>query len=1058
MKQRSLLVILAVFIVTVALLAVNGGTAQAAGLAQPQSQTACSPSITVMNANDSGAGSLRQAIDDLCTGGTITFNGDYTIILASTLSINKNITIDGVGRSITLDGNNTVLVIVVAMNGTLNLQNLTVWRGSNSLGGGGGGIKTSGDLNVTNVYFANNTTTGSGGGIYVTPVFSPPIITVTNSTFYQNSASEGGAISNYGSIATVTGSTFWGNSASNKGGAIEQDGWGSTVVTNSTFFLNTAAGTYGGGAIDSDDSDLSVVNSTFSGNTNSYAAIVVLYGDLTFHNNIVRRSSPQNCDLVPDTSSISNNLADDNSCGSGFTNSPNILLGPRGTYGGNTETFPLLPGSAAIDGTSTNCPATDQRGVARGSTCDIGAFESRGFTLNISGGNNQTTFINTPFANPLQLSVGSAYGEPVNGGVVTFARPGSGPSINPSSNVTATVSGDNISRNVSANGIAGSYSVTATANGASNQYFSLTNIAGTTTSLASSLNPSGYGQGVIFTATVTSGGGIPTGSVQFYADGLPLGSPVTLAGGIATATTSALSVGSHPITATYSGSANYTASTSAFFTQIVTCFNALTVTTAADSGPGSLRYAVAAVCPGGSITFAGDYTINLASELPIAKSLTIDATGHTVTVSGNNAVRVFDITGGGNTVILKGMTIANGRSDQGGGIYTTAQTTADRCTFTGNRSSSSGGAIAVWGGSLTITNSTFSENASEESSAGAIFLGSGSLTATNCTFSENSSISSGGALYNQNGWMTLNNVTLSNNTAAYGTGGGIFLSSAAFPSRMTSSLVAGSGANGNCGGEPFASGSANNLADDGSCSGGFSQVTSVGLAPLGDYGGDTQTMRLKSDSPAIDAGAGCPTADQRDQTRDDLACDIGAYELKYADSPTVIRSVSTVTSTTFGPALMGIQRDAGFSNPGVITVTKSAWRTQGPESIGATWAITPTTTSGFSLTLQLCYTPAELGSLTESALRFWRNSGSTWAENTTVPVLSTVNGNRCAAVSGIQALSTWTLATATPTAVTIEHLAATSNPIGVWGPIGLVTLLVLIVGFVVLHRRQKTCA
>jgi predicted outer membrane repeat protein len=245
MKQRSLFVILIVFIFTVTLLSVRGGAVQARGLDQPQSPTACSPSIVVTNANDSGAGSLRQAIDDLCTGGTITFNGDYTIILDSTLIIHKNVMINGVGHNIVLNGNNVVQVILVAMDGTLNLQNLTVWQGSSSLGGGGG-IKTSGDLNVTNVYFANNTTTGEGGVIYVTPVSSPPIITVTNSTFYQNSASEGGAISNYGSIATVTGSTFWGNSASDRGGAIGQDAWGSTVVTNSTFFLNTAAGTYGG--------------------------------------------------------------------------------------------------------------------------------------------------------------------------------------------------------------------------------------------------------------------------------------------------------------------------------------------------------------------------------------------------------------------------------------------------------------------------------------------------------------------------------------------------------------------------------------------------------------------------------------------------------------------------------------------------------------------------------------------------------------------------------------------------------------------------------------------
>ena len=201
------------------------------------------------------------------------------------------------------------------------------------------------------------------------------------------------------------------------------------------------------------------------------------------------------------------------------------------------------------------------------------------------------------------------------------------------------------------------------------------------------------------------------------------------------------------------------------------------------------------------------------------------------------------------------------------------------------------------------------------------------------------------------------------------------------------------------------------------------------LAALGNYGGATQTFALLPDSPAIDAGnpSSCQTTDQRGQARDDLQCDIGAYELKYADSHTVLRPVSSAITTTFGPALIGIQRDAGFTNPGTITVTKAAWSPKGPESIGAQWTITPGSTSGtFSLTLQLCYTNAELGSLTESALRFWRSDGLTWTQQITVPVLSIVNGLRCATISGVNALSRWTLAETIPTAITLNDLRATS--------------------------------
>ena len=85
----------------------------------------------------------------------------------------------------------------------------------------------------------------------------------------------------------------------------------------------------------------------------------------------------------------------------------------------------------------------------------------------------------------------------------------------------------------------------------------------TTTGVASSLNPSVYGQSVTFTAAVTAAIGVPTGSVQFEVDGVNLGAPVALSGGTASLTSSNLSVGTHAITAQYSGDAAYNASTGA---------------------------------------------------------------------------------------------------------------------------------------------------------------------------------------------------------------------------------------------------------------------------------------------------------------------------------------------------------------------------------------------------------------------------------------------------------------------------------------------------------------
>jgi Bacterial Ig-like domain (group 3)/Divergent InlB B-repeat domain len=138
--------------------------------------------------------------------------------------------------------------------------------------------------------------------------------------------------------------------------------------------------------------------------------------------------------------------------------------------------------------------------------------------------------------------------EPLSGGVATFS--------------TAALS-------------VGSHSITATYGGDSNFQGStspmltqVVNSSSTTTALKSSLNPSTVGQTVTLTATVTSSGGTPTGTVNF-SDGGALNVTEPLSGGVATFSTASLSVGSHSITATYGGDSNFQGSTSSVLTQVV---------------------------------------------------------------------------------------------------------------------------------------------------------------------------------------------------------------------------------------------------------------------------------------------------------------------------------------------------------------------------------------------------------------------------------------------------------------------------------------------------------
>jgi hypothetical protein len=109
--------------------------------------------------------------------------------------------------------------------------------------------------------------------------------------------------------------------------------------------------------------------------------------------------------------------------------------------------------------------------------------------------------------------------------------------------------------------------------------------ASTTTTIASSANPSVFGQSVTLTATITGNNGTPIGTVQFAIDGSNFGGAITLAGGLATVSTDSLSVGTHSISAVYSGGSGFSPSMGSLSGgQTVSQANTTTTITA-DSNP-----------------------------------------------------------------------------------------------------------------------------------------------------------------------------------------------------------------------------------------------------------------------------------------------------------------------------------------------------------------------------------------------------------------------------------------------------------------------------------------
>jgi hypothetical protein len=506
----------------------------------PPGQLSLRMAVTVADFNNSGTSTP-------ITFDPTVFAAPQTITLTSgTLPLSETTApmfITGPDAGVTIFGAQTGPGISVVAGVTATLSGLTITHT--------GGISNDGSLFVSNCSFAGNSAPGGGAIInQVSTHLNTPLLSVRNSSFTSNSAGAGGggAILNE-SVLTVNNCTFASNSAGS-GGAILNEG--GLTVNNCTFSANAAHFLGHGGGI-------------FQGGN------AVLNGDIvvgnfaidSFHNptpnDIYGSADPSSSDNLIGTGS--GGLLDGQNGNQVGVPIANVGLAALGNYGGPTQTFALLPGSPALGrGITETTAATDQRGVARpiGTPSDVGAFQSRGFSLTTSG-DNQSAPINTAFASSLQVTVSANDpGVPVAGGVVTFtansATNGAGAVLGTPS-VTLTASGVASTAAV-ANGIAGTYTVTASAGSTNTATFSLNNLAQAATVVSvTSDHASGsvYGETVIFTAVVSSsaGAGTPTGSVQFQVDGANYGASVTLNGGTATFATATLPAGSHRIVAFY---------------------------------------------------------------------------------------------------------------------------------------------------------------------------------------------------------------------------------------------------------------------------------------------------------------------------------------------------------------------------------------------------------------------------------------------------------------------------------------------------------------------------
>lgn len=429
----------------------------------------CASALTVTNANTSGSGSLNQAIADLCSGGTITFDGDYTIPITG-LTPAKSLTMDGSGHAVTLSGG-----LLINPGETTVLNGLAL-SGHGSGGGSALGIINHGTLTINRCTVSNYWWSIDPANL-INPgaIYNTGALTINQSTLSDNNSSErGGAVYNSGTFSLYQ-STLIRNQATYAGGAIYNAPSSVLTIARSTLGQNQATLQEGGAIYN--DGTLSLTNSTIAQNSASNAGGLYLNGNTELLNTLIANNSPYQLFDAYSVSHSAGNLID--------TGAGNSLLAPLGNYGGPTQTYAVLPGSAAInDAAVTYCLGSDQRGVGYVSACDIGAFESQGFTLAQNSGDNQSAMINTSFTNPLVVSVtANAPIEPVNGGKVTFTAPSSGASAILTTSPT-TISGGESSVTASANGTSGGpYPVQASISSSDSTYFSLTNLAQPTLSI-----------------------------------------------------------------------------------------------------------------------------------------------------------------------------------------------------------------------------------------------------------------------------------------------------------------------------------------------------------------------------------------------------------------------------------------------------------------------------------------------------------------------------------------------------------------------------------------------
>ena len=435
-----------------------------------------------------GKVSLRSAVQELniAGGGTIILPaGSYTLSILGAnedqaargdLDLLTPIHVQGAGSGLTTihgDGSDRLFDIRTPLGSSF--QGVTLTDGNSDIGGAVRAID-GGQIDFTDVVLKGNTASGEGGAIAILSAGGSGQVTLNNVLIQNNMAGgEGGGIFLDGQAMLINGATIAGNTATLGGGGLtvldsQHTNGAAAQIKLTTFSGNSTPGQ--GGAVMIEGGIVSVADSTISLNQASVGGGIEIGTSVSLGNTIVAgNTAASGPDIFGQKSGQGFNLIGDGTGGSGYVSSDKVgttaspvnpILTQLVVHGGTLPVQIPLQGSPAI-GTGQSLNPTDVRGVTRPNVgADIGAVQTRGFSISATGGNQHVSG-GTAFG-PLTATVTEG-GTPLPGASITFTAPTTGPSgtFAGSATVITNANGVATAPTYTANFQAGSYSVRAAA-------------------------------------------------------------------------------------------------------------------------------------------------------------------------------------------------------------------------------------------------------------------------------------------------------------------------------------------------------------------------------------------------------------------------------------------------------------------------------------------------------------------------------------------------------------------------------------------------------------------